>query len=81
MCGLFNIPPENSRYAFDEIELEFHILQKDFSNIRFGDFNSRTGILPDYYISRETDKMIVKFCFCEHFSDTQELNLLNIQKR
>ena len=52
--GIIYIPPENTAYSadssFSDIEIEFHNFQQDSTYVcRFGDFNSRTAKLQDFY--------------------------------
>ena len=57
LMGSIYIPPENSKYAsenaFDEIESELISLSSKNANYvsLFGDFNGRTGTMPDYVIT------------------------------
>ncbi|CAG2217089.1 unnamed protein product [Mytilus edulis] len=58
--GCVYVPPENSKYstieAFEELENELNILTNtENCNIALvGDFNSKTGSLPDYIIPDES---------------------------
>ncbi|XP_063447874.1 uncharacterized protein LOC134727423 [Mytilus trossulus] len=58
--GCVYVPPENSKYstieAFEELENELNILTntENFYIALVGDFNSKTGSLPDYIIPDES---------------------------
>ena len=84
--GVVYIPPENTRYAIDdaisEIEIEFMNFQKDSSYVcLFGDFNSRTGKLNDFYETNDFDDRFISELFdYNEFSDISILDDLGISR-
>ena len=73
LLGSVYIPPENSKYAsdnaFEKIESELISLSSNNANYisLFGDFNGRTGTIPDFVIPDDT--LFENLGFLEEFDD------------
>ena len=64
LLGCVYVPPENSKYAskdaFDDIENELLSFSRDGQlNALIGDFNARTGKLPDFIIPDDDMNIIL----------------------
>ncbi|CAG2224523.1 unnamed protein product [Mytilus edulis] len=80
ICGVIYIPPINTLYTADdaisEIEIELHNMYKDSQYVcLFGDFNSRTGTLADFYDIDDFDDTFVNELI--DFNEFSEIGILD----